>query len=64
MEKNQNQMQEERTYMLIPGKFSKCYYCDIDNQYCTKYKKIKDGFFGIGDYTWENYCLKNGGCDR
>ncbi len=58
------QVQKTGTFKLIPGTFCKCYYCDVDNKYCKKYKKIKDGIGGIGDYTWENYCLKDGGCDK
>ena len=62
---NTNKAQKiKKIRKLIPGTFCKCPHCDIDNEYCKKYKKIKDGIFGIGDYTWENYCLKNGGCDK
>ena len=25
------------TKHLIPGSFSKCYYCDVDNDLCRKY---------------------------
>ena len=63
MNTNKNQ-KLKKVRILVPGTFCKCPYCDIDNEYCKKYKKIKDGIFGIGDYTWENYCLKNGGCDK
>lgn len=50
---------------LVPGSFSKCYYCDVDNNLCTKYNLSRYGYINyIGEYTWENYCLKNGGCDR
>ena len=49
---------------LIPGSFSLCYYCDVDNELCRKYNIPKKGWNEIGDWTWENYCLKNGGCDR
>lgn len=54
-----------KTITLIPGRFCKCYYCDIDNNYCKKYDISRYGVVGgIGEYTWENYCLKDGGCDR
>ncbi len=46
---------------LIPGKLCKCYYCDVDNNCCKKYEKTK---WDLGEYTWENYCLKDGGCNR
>ena len=50
---------------LVPGSFSKCYYCDVANDLCTKYNLSRYGYINyIGEYTWENYCLKNGGCDR
>ena len=49
---------------LIPGTFSICPYCDEYNELCTKYDQPKNGWNEIGDWTWENYCLKNGGCDR
>lgn len=49
---------------LIPGTFSLCYYVDVDNQLCRKYNQPKTGWNEIGDWTWENYCLRNGGCDR
>ena len=50
---------------LIHGSFSKCYYCDVDNDLCRKYNISRYGYVNyIGEYTWENYCLKNGGCDR
>ncbi len=57
--------EEKKVILLIPGAFSKCYYCDVDNELCKKYNLPKHGFINeIGDWTWENYCLKNGGCDR
>lgn len=49
---------------LIPGTFSLCYYCDVDNDLCRKYNQPHIGWNEIGDWTWENYCLRNGGCDR
>lgn len=52
------------TIKLIPGVFSKCYYCDVDNLICRKYNQPKNGWNEIGDWTWENFCLQNGGCDR
>ena len=56
---------EKAKHKLIPGSFSKCYYCDVDNNLCTKYNLPRYGNVNyIGEYTWENYCLKNGGCDR
>ena len=56
---------ENEVKHLIPGSFSKCYYCDVDNDLCRKYNISRYGFVNyIGEYTWENYCLKNGGCDR
>ena len=62
---NQNQKTEEKKVIhLIPGSFSKCYYCDVENEICKKYNQPKNGWNEIGDWTWENYCLKNGGCDR
>ena len=55
---------ENAIVKLVPGTFSKCYYCDVDNLICRKYNQPKNGWNEIGDWTWENYCLKNGGCDR
>lgn len=55
---------EKKVVKLIAGTFSKCYYCDVDNQLCRKYNQPKNGWNEIGDWTWENYCLKDGGCDR
>ncbi len=50
---------------LVPGVFSKCSYCDEDNNLCRKYDLPRYGTINyIGEYTWENYCMKNGGCDR
>lgn len=50
---------------LIPGSFAKCSYCDEYNNLCTKYDIPRYGVVNyIGEYTWENYCLRNGGCDR
>ena len=50
---NKKNMKEKSAELvrLIPGSFAKCAYCDGVVNY-------------IGEYTWENYCLKNGGCDR
>ena len=48
----------------VPGTFSICYYCDMSNELCTKYNQPKNGWNEIGDWTWENYCMRNGGCDR
>ena len=64
MKKSMNEKTTTSVVRLIPGSFSKCYYCDVDNLLCTKYNITKDGWNGIGDWTWENYCLKSGGCDR
>lgn len=64
--KNTPETKKELTVVkLVPGSFSKCYYCDVDNDLCTKYDLPRYGYVRyIGEYTWENYCLKNGGCDR
>ena len=63
---NENKNKKELAVVkLVPGSFSKCYYCDVANDLCTKYNLSRYGYVNyIGEYTWENYCLKNGGCDR
>ena len=50
---------------LVPGTFSICPHCDLVNERCRKYNIPKQGGIinEIGDWTWENYCLVNGGCD-
>ena len=64
--KNTNEIRNEQPKLpiLVPGTFSICGYCDEDNELCTKYDQPKNGWNEIGDWTWENYCLRNGGCDR
>ena len=50
---------------LIPGTFAICPYCDVSNDLCRKYDLPRYGTVRyIGEWTWENYCLKTGGCDR
>lgn len=61
MKQNNETKTTKATVKLVPGKFSKCYYCDVDNNLCTKYNQTR---WSIGEWTWENYCLKYGGCDR
>lgn len=64
--KNEMEVQNNQAAVptLIPGAFSLCYYVDVDNQLCRKYNQPKNGWNEIGDWTWENYCLRSGGCDR
>jgi len=51
-------------YLLIPGEFGQCSYATLnydgnsDLCYCSKYKKIMDG------WTVAEYCKGDGGCDR
>lgn len=65
---NNNQIQfesdEKRVVKLVPGAFSLCPYCDEINQMCRKFNIPRTGWGEIGEYTWQNYCLYNGGCDR
>lgn len=64
--KNKIEIKKEiTTVKLVPGAFSKCVYCDEYNNLCTKYDLPRYGYIRyIGEYTWENYCLKNGDCDK
>ena len=62
VEQNQKTEKKDEVRKLIPGTFGKCYYCDVDNEYCTKYKIVR--YNGITEYTWATYCLGNGGCDK
>lgn len=64
MKKEEQSLRQDDFVKLVPGTFSKCYYCDVDNELCKKYNITLHGWNGIGEWTWENYCLKNGGCDR
>lgn len=68
MMENKKELMEKKesgSVRLIPGSFAKCAHCDEENNRCKKYDLPRYGLVNyIGEYTWENYCLKNGGCDR
>lgn len=64
MKKQPKTNEKKAPVKLLPGTLSKCYYCDVDNELCKKYNIPLHGWNEIGDWTWENFCLKNGGCDR
>ena len=48
------------------GTCNLCPHCDIARERCRKYDIPRQGGLinEIGNWTWENYCLHGGGCDR